>query len=100
MNGEVLCGVAEVAIGVSHDGRQDPKWNGKPGYMSEDDLLGRLSGHCRETSLKAQNDHVLIAEHQDNRTMFPKLGLVGDRSEGRVDHVDCGRFGNYTGLEK
>jgi hypothetical protein len=39
MIGEVLCEVVEVAIGVSHDGRQDPKWNGRPGYTSEDDVF-------------------------------------------------------------
>lgn len=55
----VLYEVAEVEIGVSHDERRDPKWNGKPGYMSEDDLWEDLTGHGRETSL-------MIAEHQDN----------------------------------
>jgi hypothetical protein len=97
MNGEVLYEVAEAVIGVSHDGRQDPNWNGKPGYMSEDDLLERLSGHGRET--KAQNDHAKIAGHQDNRTMFPKLGLAAGRLEGDVGHVGGG-LGSCTGLEK
>jgi len=91
MNGGVLYEVVEVAIGVSHGGRQDPKWNGKPGYMSEDDLLGCSSCHGRET--KAQNDHAM-----DSRR-FPILRLVEARLEGDVGHVD-GRLGNCTGLEK
>ena len=64
MNGEVLCVVVEAAIGVSHDGRQDPKRYGKPGYMSEDAGFGCLTGHCKETSLtKAQSDRETIGEH-------------------------------------
>ena len=79
MNAEVLCEVAEVVIGVSHDGRRDPKWNGKPGYMSEDDLWGDLMSHGR----------VMIEQLQDNRTMFLILGLVERCLEGDVDHVGC-----------
>jgi hypothetical protein len=94
MIGEVLCEVAEVAIGVSHDGRQDPKWNGKPGYTSEDDVFEGLRSHGRETNL-------LIAEHQDKRAMFPVLGRVGHRLEDGVErHVACCRLGDCTGLEK
>jgi hypothetical protein len=100
MNGGVLCEVAEVAIGVSHGGQRDPMRNGKPGYMSEDVVLECLTGHGRETSLtKAQNDHVLIAEDQDNWTMFPRLGLMGSRLERDAEHVDC-CLGNCTRLEK
>lgn len=88
MIGEVLYEVVEVAIGVSHDGRRDPKWNGRPGYTSEDDVFECLRNHGRETSL-------LIAEHQDKRTMFPVLGRVGGRSEGGVErHVGCYRLGD------
>jgi hypothetical protein len=83
MIGEVLCEVAEVAIGVSHDGRRDPKWNGRPGYTSEDDVFDCLKSHGRGTSL-------LIAEHQDKQTMFPVLGRVVGRLEGGVErHVGC-----------
>jgi hypothetical protein len=83
MIGEVLCEVVEVAIGVSHDGRRDPKWNGRPGYTSEDDGFECLRSHGRERSL-------LIAEHQDKRTMFPMLGRVGGRLEGGGErHVGC-----------
>jgi hypothetical protein len=88
MIGEVLYEVVEVAIGVSHDGRRDPKWNGRPGYTSEDGVFECLTSHGRETSL-------LIAEHQDRRTMFPVLGRVGSRLEGGVErHVGCCRFGD------
>jgi hypothetical protein len=79
MNAEVLCEVAEVVIGVSHDGRQDPKWNGKPGYMSEDDLWEDLTGHGKVT----------IEQLQDNRTMFLIFGSVERCLEGDVDHVGC-----------
>jgi hypothetical protein len=78
MIGEVLYEAAEVAIGVSHDGRRDPKWNERPGYTSEDDVFECLMSHGRETSL-------LIAKHQDKRTMFPVLGRVGSRLEGGVE---------------
>jgi len=81
MIGEVLCEVVEVAIGVSHDGRRDPKWNGKPGYTSEDGVID-CSSHDRETNL-------LIAERQDKQAMFLILGRVGDRLEGGVEHVGC-----------
>jgi len=88
MIGEVLCEVAEAAIGVSHDERRDPKWNGKPGYTSEDDVFECLRGHGRETSwLKAQKDHAMIAEHQSNRSMFPIFGRVGHRLEADLRHV-------------
>jgi hypothetical protein len=88
MIGGVLCEVAEVVIGVSHDGRQDPKWNGRPGYTSEDDVFECLRSHGRETSL-------LIAERQDKQTMFPILGRVGHRLEGGVErHVGCCLFGD------
>jgi len=94
MIGEVLYEVAEVVIGVSHDGRRGPKRNGRPGYTSEDDVFECLRSHGRETSL-------LIAEHQDRRTMFPVLGRVADRLEGGVErHVGYCRLGNCTGLEK
>jgi hypothetical protein len=78
-----LCEVAEVVIGVSHDGRQDPMRNGRLGYTSEDDVFECLKSHGRETSL-------LIAEHQDKQTMFPILGRAVDRLEGGVErHVGC-----------
>ncbi len=81
-------------IGVSHDGRRDPMRNGRPGYTSEDDVFESLTSHGRETSL-------LIAEHQDKRTMFPIFGRVGGRLEGGVvRHVRCCRFGYCTALEK
>jgi hypothetical protein len=83
MIGEVLCEVAEVEIGVSHDGRRDPKRNGKPGYTSEDDVFECLTSHGKETSL-------LIAVHQDKRTMFPVFERVGRRLKGGVKrHVGC-----------
>jgi len=83
MIGEVLYEVAEAVIGVSHDGRRDPKWNGRPGYTSEDDVFECLTSHGRETSL-------LIAEHQDKRAMFPVFGRVGSRLEGGLKrHVAC-----------
>ena len=69
---EVLYEGVVVVIGVSHDGRQDPKGNGRPGYTSEDDVFEYLTGHGRETTL-------LIAEHQDKRVRFPILGRVGGR---------------------
>ncbi len=95
MIGEVLCGVAEVAIGVSHDGRRDPKKSGKPDYTSGDNLFDCSSRHGREMSLlKAQKDHVMIAEHQDNRTMFLILRRVGNRLEGGVGHVGYCSLGN------
>jgi hypothetical protein len=83
MIGGVLYEVAEAVIGVSHDGRQDPNWNGRPGYTSEDDVFECLTSHGRETSL-------LIAEHQYKRTMFPIFGRVGSRLEGELKrHVGC-----------
>jgi hypothetical protein len=83
MIGEVLCEVAEVAIGVSHDGRRDPKRNGRPGYTSEDDVFGCLTSHGRETSW-------LIAEHQDKRVTFPIFGRMAGRLEGGAErHVGC-----------
>jgi hypothetical protein len=83
MIGEVLCEVAEVVIGVSHDGRQDPMWNGRLGYTSEDDVFEGLKSHGRETSL-------LIAEHQGKQAMFPILGRAVNRLEGGVErHVGC-----------
>ena len=89
----MLFDLAEVAIGVSHDGRRDPKRNGKLGYMSED-VFDCLTGHGRQTnSRKAQKDHMSIAGYQDNRTMFPKLGRAGGRLEGYAGHVGC-RFDN------
>jgi hypothetical protein len=88
MIGEVLCEVGEVAIGVSHDGRRDPRWNGKLGYTSGDDVFECSRSHGKETSLQ-------IAEHQDRRTMFPVLGRVGGRLEGGVErHVRCCRLGD------
>jgi hypothetical protein len=94
MIGGVLYEVAEVAIGVSHDGRRDPKWNGRPGYTSGDDVFECLTSHDRETSL-------LIAEHQDKRVMFQILGRVAGRLEGGVErHVGCCRFVDCTALEK
>ena len=88
MIGEVLYAVVEVVIGVSHDGRQDPKWNGRLGYTSEDDVFECLTSHGTETNL-------LIAEHQDKRTMFPVFERVGGRLEGGVKrHVGCCRFGD------
>jgi hypothetical protein len=36
---EVLYVVGVEAIRVSHDGRRDPRWNGKLGYTSGDDVL-------------------------------------------------------------
>jgi hypothetical protein len=98
MNGGVLFVVVEAAIGVSHDGRQDPKVNGKPGYMSEDAVFECLTGHGKETSLsKAQNDHVTIEEHQYNRMLL--LGEA-DRLEGDALHVGCCRFESCSDLEK
>jgi hypothetical protein len=86
MIGEVLFEVAEEAIGVSHGGRQDPKWSGRPGYTSVDDGFECLTSHGRETRL-------LIAEHQDKRTNFPVFERVEGRLEGGVKrHVGCCRF--------
>jgi hypothetical protein len=86
MIGEVLYEVAEVVIGVSHDGRRDPKWNGRPGYTSGDDVFECLTSHGRETSL-------LIAEHHDKRSMFPVFGRVGGRLESDGErHVGCCRL--------
>jgi len=89
MIGEVLYEVVEVVIGVSHDGRRDPNWNGRPGYTSEDDVFECSMGHGKETSL-------LIAEHQDKRAKFPIFGwVVGGRLEGGGErHVDCCRLGD------
>jgi len=98
MNGGVLYVVVEAAIGVSHDGRQDPKGNGKPGYMSEDVVFECLTGHGKETNLtKAQNDHVTVGKHQDSRMLLIE---VADRLEGDALHVGCCRFGSCTDLEK
>lgn len=83
MIGEVLYEVVGAVIGVSHDGRRDPKWSGRLGYTSEDDVFECLTSHGRGTSL-------LIAEHQDKRTMFPVFGRVGNRLEGGLKrHVGC-----------
>lgn len=88
MIGEVLYEVAEAVTGVSHGGRQDPKWNGRPGCTSEDDVFGCLMGHGRETNF-------LNAEHRDRRTMFPILGrLVSHLEGGGERHVACCRFGD------
>jgi hypothetical protein len=97
---EVLYGVVEEAIGVSHDGRRDPTLNGKPDYTPEDEVLEDLTGHGRKTVLmKVQNFHVTVAGHQKNRRIFPKWGLVGSRLEGG-GHVGCARFDSCTGLKK
>jgi len=68
MNGEALFEVVAGMIGVSHDGRRDPMWSGKPDYTSEDDVSRDLTSHGSETSLmKAQYFHVAVAEHQIDR---------------------------------
>jgi hypothetical protein len=51
MNDGVLFEVVEEATGVSHDGRQGPRLNGKPDYTSVDDVEKDLKSHRRETSL-------------------------------------------------
>lgn len=51
MNVEVLYEVAEAEIGVSHDGRRDPKWSGKPDYSSGNDEPEDLTNHCGGTRL-------------------------------------------------
>jgi len=88
MFGGVLYEVVEEAIGVSHDGRRDPRWYEILDYTSEDDVREDSSGHDRETSLlKAQNFHATIAEQQDIRTVVPKCGRVGNRLENVAEHV-------------
>lgn len=67
MNVEGLCEVVVEEIGVSHDGRRDPKRSGKPDYTSEDDVPMGLTSHGEKTSLmKALYFHVAVAEHQNN----------------------------------
>jgi hypothetical protein len=70
---EVLYVEAVEAIGVSHDGRRDPTWNGILDYASEDDEIGRLTSHGREMiEMKVRNFQSTVAEHQNNRLLIPK----------------------------
>ncbi len=64
MNVEVLYEVAEEAIGVSHDGRRDPKRSGKPDCMSGDDVPEDLTRHRETRLMKVQYFHEAVAEHQ------------------------------------
>lgn len=59
---EVLYVVVVEAIGVSHDGRRDPRWNGKLGCTSGDDEFDGLTSHGMET----------IAQHQNDRKWVPR----------------------------
>lgn len=65
---EVLYVVGAEAIRVSHDGRQDPRWNEKLGYTSGDDGLEDSAIHDVEMiEMKVENFQSTIAEHQNDR---------------------------------
>jgi len=90
MNVEVLCEVAEAEIGVSHDGRRDPKWSGKPDYMSVDEEPEDLTNHCGGTKLmKGEYFHEAFAEHRNNLLIFLKWEPAGSRLERGAEHRCC-----------
>jgi len=66
----VLYVVMVVEIRVSHDGRRDPRWNETLDYTSGDDLFEDSASHGKE--MKVENFQSTIAEHQYDRTRFPR----------------------------
>jgi len=64
---EVLYEVVVEKIRVSHDGRQDPRWNETLDCTSVDDGFEYLTIHGKEkTEMKAQNFQLTVAEHQND----------------------------------
>lgn len=98
MNVEGLYEVVVEEIGVSHDGRRDPKMSGKLDYTSEDDVPTGLTSHGGK--MKVLYFHAAVAEHQNNLLISRKWGAAGSRSEGEADHVGQCRICSCTDLVK
>jgi hypothetical protein len=84
MVGGVLCEVVEEVIGVSHDGRRDPRWYEKLDDTSEDDAREGSKSHGTVMNVVKAQD---FRAQQDIQTIVPKWGLVGNRLEGVPEHV-------------
>lgn len=101
MNVEELYEAVVEEIGVSHDGRRDPKMSGKPDCMSEDDVSMGLTSHGGKTrSMKVLYFHAAVAEHQNNLLISRKRGAAGSRLEGLADHVGQCQICSCTDLVK
>jgi len=101
MSVEGLYEVVEEEIGVSHDGRRDPKMSGKPDYTSGDGASVGLTSHGGKTrSMKVLYFHAAVAEHQNNLLISLKRGPAGSRLEGDADHVGQCRICSCTDLVK
>jgi hypothetical protein len=90
MNVEGLYEVVVGEIGVSHDGRRDPRVSGKPDYTSGDDVSMGLTSHGGKTRLmKVLYFHAAaaVAEHQNNLLISLKRGPAGSRLEGDGCHA-------------
>jgi hypothetical protein len=87
--GEVLYEAAEEAIGVSHGGQQDRRWNETLDDTSGDGARENSTGHDKAMGVvKAQDFRETFAE-QDIRTIVQKGKPVGNRSDGGPEHVGC-----------